>query len=485
MVYFNMFQRHTLFIFSLIVIIGIFSGRASAREITQFPGVIHVHSTFSSGKYSIGELVSRAEDKGLEVLILTDHNQVVMEYGLFPFRNLIKKREERKSVLQAGPENYLADIQRLNKQQQSVLIIPGIQSSPFYYWSGNPFGKGLTAHDFRKELLIIGMHSPDDYYGLPLLHGRLGTRYTKDLLPGFLIFLAAFVLSIYLISQKGKIGIGGFLIAVLSLAMMVNHHPFQSSRFDPYHGDQGAAPYQDVIDYARSKGGMVFWAHPESNYSKKGVQMGPVKMMTDHYPDALIDSENYTGFAALYGDSITATKAGMHWDLALSEYCSGIRAHRVWGIAGADYHTEENGVELDTYQTVFLVENRESKDVLKALELGRFYAVRKAGGFRLSLDQFQIKDVQNGHKAIMGEEIRVDGSPVVEGRLSATDGGRHPVAVSIIRGGKPAWAFDGETPLNFQFVDFEPWSGKTFYRLDASGKEAGQLLSNPIFVVRK
>jgi hypothetical protein len=63
--------------------------------------------------------------------------------------------------------------------------------------------------------------------------------------------------------------------------------------------------------------------------------MGPVKMMTDHYPDSLIDSENYTGFAALYGDTITATKAGMHWDRVLSEYCSGIRAHRVWGIAGA------------------------------------------------------------------------------------------------------------------------------------------------------
>ncbi len=69
--------------------------------------------------------------------------------------------------------------------------------------------------------------------------------------------------------------------------MMVNHHPFKSSRFDPYHGDQGEAPFQDVIDYARSRGGMVFWAHPESNYSKNGVEMGPVKLMTEHYPDRI------------------------------------------------------------------------------------------------------------------------------------------------------------------------------------------------------
>jgi len=103
--------------------------------------------------------------------------------------------------LLAGSEKYLAEIERLNRQQPSVLIIPGIQSSPFYYWTGKPFGKGLTAHNFRKELLIVGVSNPDDYYNLPLLHGRTSTRYLKDLLPGFLIFLAAFLLSIYLFLQ--------------------------------------------------------------------------------------------------------------------------------------------------------------------------------------------------------------------------------------------------------------------------------------------
>jgi len=115
---------------------------------------------------------------------------------------------------------------------------------------------------------------------------------------------------------------------------MVDQHPFKSSRFDPYHGDMGQAPFQVAIDYARSRGGLVYWAHPESNYSNKGVQMGPVKLMTAHYPEALIETDNYTGFAALYGDNITATKAGMQWDRALVQYCSGDRADPVWGIAG-------------------------------------------------------------------------------------------------------------------------------------------------------
>jgi len=480
-----MYKRHTFFIFFLLLIIGLGGGRASAAEYMQLSGVIHVHSTFSSGKYSIGELVSRAENNNLDVLILTDHDQVVMEYGLFPFRNLIKRREERQSVLLAGPEKYLAEIERLNRQQPSVLIIPGVQSSPFYYWTGKPFGRGLTAHNFSKELLIVGMSNPDDYYNLPLLHGRTSTRYLKDLLPGFLIFIAAFLLSIYLILQKGKMGVCGILIAIFSLAMMVDQHPFKSSRFDPYHGDMGQAPFQVAIDYARSRGGLVYWAHPESNYSHKGVQMGPVKLMTAHYPEALVETDNYSGFAALYGDNITATKAGMQWDRALVQYCRGDRADPVWGIAGSDFHGGGSGTELDTFQTVFLVKNRRQKDVLQALERGRLYAVRKAAGFRLSLDQFQIKDDESDKRALLGEELAIGRAPVITGRLSATDGGHYRVAVSIIRGGEPIWSFEGQTPLDFKFVDPDQWSGKTFYRLDASGKVAGQLLSNPIFAVRK
>ena len=67
-----------------------------ARKFIQLPGVIHVHSTYGSGRYTIEELVGKAVEKQLEVLILTDHDLVVMEYGIFPFRNLIKKRQERK-----------------------------------------------------------------------------------------------------------------------------------------------------------------------------------------------------------------------------------------------------------------------------------------------------------------------------------------------------------------------------------------------------
>ena len=84
----------------------------------------------------------------------------------------------------------------------------------------------------------------------------------------------------------------------------------------------------------------------------------------------------------------------------------------------------------------------------------------------------------------MGEEISVKGSPVIQGQLSAFDGSSQKVKVSIIRHGKTAWAFEGQTPLDFHLIDQDGWSGKTYYRLDVKSETGGHLLSNPIFVTR-
>lgn len=477
-------QLHKITNIAGIIAVLLFSTIGFAREYQQLAGVIHVHSTYSSGQYTLKELVTKAIDKKLGVVILTDHDLVAMEYGLFPFRHFLKKRIERKSVLKAGPEVFLSEIERLNAQQKSVTIIPGVQSSPFYYWTGSPFGQGLTAHEFRKELLLIGLSTPDDYYDIPQLHGGLSTRYVRALLPRFIIFFAVFLLSVYLLLQKNKYRIGGIILALLSAALMINHHPFKSSRFDPYHGDQGTAPFQEVIDYVKGRGGLVFWAHPESNYSTHGVQLGPITMTTGHYADELINSKHYTGFAAVYGDSATAAEVGMHWDRALIDYCRGRRDQPVWAIAGADFHDEQKGSELDTFQTIFLAEDNQIDAILGALENGRIYAVHKFNDSRLSLDQFHIEDQHSGHTAIMGSEIKLKGLPIVAGRISTLNEGRQTVKVSIIRNGKLAWTFDGETPLDFHLVDQDAWHGKTYYRLDVKGKTGGSLLSNPIFVTR-
>ena len=174
----------------------------------------------------------------------------------------------------------------------------------------------------------------------------------------------------------------------------------------------------------------------------------------------------------------------MQWDQVLLDYCSGARSRPVWAIAGADFHDEKKGVDLDTFQTIFLVKRKRHEEVLQALKQGRVYAVRKSAVMRLCLEHFQIKDQSAGKPAIMGQEMSTTGIPVIAGRCCASDGGRHAVTVSVIRGGKPAWSFEGRTPLDFQLLDEDPWTGKSFYRLDVKDQAGGHLLSNPVFVTR-
>ena len=461
------------------------AGDVSAADYRQLSGVIHLHTSYSSGRYSLQELVEKARQKQIEILIPTDHDLVVMEYGLFPLRNLIKKREERPSIIKRGPEVYLAEIQRLNQTQNDVMILPGAQSSPFYYWTGHPLKKNLTAHDYRKELLLIGMQKPEDYLQLPLLHNGFSTRYVLQQLPQAIVFVIAFCIGLYLVMQKGRLRAVGVIIAVISLLLLVDQHPFKSSRYDPYSGSKGVAPYQETIDYVRQRDGLVFWAHPESRYAAEGVSLGPVTLKTRPYPDDLAAASNYTGFSAVYGDTTTAADPGRHWDQLLMQYCRSERDRPVWAIAGADFHVEKKGVALDTFQTVFLVQQKSMAAVMDALARGQIYAVRKGSGPRLRLEYFRVKDTANGSAARMGEEISVAGPPIVEGVISVQDGGRHPVEVTVIRGGKIWQQFDGSTPLAFEFVDRGKTAPKTYYRTVVNGRGIGKLLSNPVFVVNK
>jgi hypothetical protein len=471
--------RH-LWVFFLVTLLIPAAG--DSEEYIQLAGVVHLHTTFSSGAYSLEELVEKAKEKGIEVLIPTDHDLVAMEYGLFPLRNIIKKRVERKSILKEGPERYLLDISQINKAQKNVLVIPGAQSSPFYYWTGSPFMKNLTAHDYRKELLLIGMKNPEDYQHLPILHNGFSTQYLKAFLPQAIVLSCAFSLALFLIIQRGVIRYIGIFVALSSLLLLIDHHPFKSSRFDPYHGEQGIGPFQELIDYVRDRKGLVFWAHPESKYAQDGVRIGPVTLKTPPYPDALLESARYTGFAAIYGDMSHLVDPGKQWDQALNQFCGDKRERPPWAISESDFHTESEDVGLDTFQTIFLVGEKSIAGVLESLAKGRMYALQKGKEPRMVLDRFEVEDKDAKRSAGMGSGIRLQRSPLVTGRLSSSGAGRLAVDVSLIRGGTIFKRFKGETPLEFSFEDPDGWTGKTYYRLDVQDSSGGRLITNPIFV---
>jgi hypothetical protein len=458
---------------------------AGAGEHLDLSAVLHVHSTFSSGSYTLEQLVGKAREKGIDILVVTDHDRVALQYGLPPFRNLLKWTEERRSVLEQGAASYLGEIDRLNASQSEVLLVPGVQSSPFYHWSGNPFNGSLTAHDYHKELLLIGMTRAGDYGELPLLHNGFGTHGLPQKLPAFAALAAAGAIGFGLFFRSsGRLKRGGLVVGIIGILAAADQHPFRSSRFDPYHGDQGIAPFQEVIDHTRSRGGLTFWAHPESNHAVAGVAMGPITLVTGHHAEDLAAAQGYTGFAALYGDTSTVAAPGGLWDRILISYCRGERAEPVWGIAEADFHHEQDGGELDVFQTAVLAVDKSAAAVLDALRRGRCYAVQKGRGYRLILDRFEVRHAPGGAAAGSGEEISVQGPTLVRVRISASDGRPYPMRLVVVRGGSVLAAIEGTTPMEVDVTDDGDWTGRSFYRLEAQAEGDSRLLSNPIFARR-
>lgn len=479
--------RHALLVTALsaVLIWGAFCpDRLRAEQWRQLRGVIHVQTCFDgAGSLCLPELVGLARQKGLEVIVTADHDLQAMEYGLFPLRNLIKRRETRPSVLSIGPEKFLDQIAQANQSQTDVLVIPGVQSSPFYYWSGTPWDNNLTAHDFHKELLLVGMTRPEDYEGLPLLHRGFATDHIAARLPRWLVFWAALALALALMRHKGIWTYPTAILAVASLVLIIEGHPFHSSAFDPYHGDRGTVPHQAVIDHVNRAGGLAFWLHPESAFAVQGVKLGPVRLQTDRHPQDLIATDHYTGFEAVYGDTTTAELPGRHWDEALGRYCRGQRDRPVWAIAGADFHGRPGEDPIDTYQTAFWAKDKTLSAILEAMANGRMAAVLKGSAGTLRIDRFAVGNGQDGASATMGGQLVCRAAPRVEGRIAMVEARQAAVTATLIRDGKVVATFSGSTPLAFAWTDPEPVRVKGYYRLVVEGPQAGRVVANPVFLL--
>ncbi len=479
--YFSGRHHSILYFLVIFLMVSFHAADGDAADYIQVPGLVDLRTTFSDGAYDLPALVQLAKSRGFTVLIVNDHDRVALEYGLPPFRNLIKKKYELNSINVMGAEKYLRALTEAEKNDPDMILIPGSETTPFYYWTGSIFNGSLTAHDHERRLLTVGLDKPEYYENLPILHNDPPAGRYQDYLPGAALMLAAVIASLFLIRWKGFFRIAGISILFISAALFVNGlFPAGPSPYDAYHGDQGMGPYQLVIDHVRSKGGMTFWNYPET---KSGVRtMGPIRVDTRPYPQVLEDSRNYTGFSALYGDESTITEPGNLWDLTLKEYCRGLRENPVWGIATGDFHKEgESGEKLGNFQTVFLVREKTKGAILEAMRNGRMYACR--GNYPLvpSLNEFSVSSPADGTTAVSGEEIVMKGSARIRFSLSTSDNPPRPVKIRLIRSGELIKMFEAVPPVELTYEDtyFTPGE-KVYYRMDMHG--AGTVVSNPIFV---
>ncbi|HTZ40582.1 MAG TPA: hypothetical protein VMB77_10505 [Syntrophales bacterium] len=443
-------------------------------------GLVDLRTTYSDGDYDVDTLVKMARERGFSVVIVNDHDRLAMEYGIAPLRNVMKRREEKNSINLKGASSYLDSIREAGEKYPDMVVIAGTESAPFYYWTGSPAGGDLTAWNYERRILTVGLERAEDYENLPVVNNGVTTRFLNMALPGIGAFLAALLAGAMMIRWKGLFRAAGIAIVVFSLLFIANSNPFRSSPFDPYEGDPGIAPWQLLIDDVHARGGLTFWNYPET---RSGIrELGPIKVHTAPYPQALDESKGYTGFAALYGDTSTITEPGELWDRLLSDYCKGYRPHPVWGIATADYHKEgDAGETLGNFQTGFFADQLTRKDILEALKTGRVYAYRGQYPRYARLDEFSVSSEDGDSRAISGGQVVLKGNPVIRIRISSDTESKERVAVRLIRSGDVVKVFEGTLPMKIDYEDdyFKPGE-RVFYRMDM--QKYGTLVSNPIFV---
>ena len=479
-------------------VIFVLQGEAESAFL-QIKGAFHVHTSFSTGALSLEELLEEAQREGIGSVIFAENFLLRYEYGLFPFRGLVKKVVEEPSVLRWGIGRWLQSVEAAQARFPNVILIPGVEVAPYYYWTGSLFRGDLTLRDAQKNVLAVGLDQAEDYLKIPAIgNGRALSLRLPHLFKSAL-GLALVGLGVLLVrtEREQKIRLKRFLVKVrkryripgwlaLGFGALLLLEGFTGSGLDPYRGDLGIEPYQRVIASVEANGGMAFWSFPEARDFRKVAfgLLGTVTIRTEPHPGVLLQSQGYTGFGAVYPDNVTFTEPGGEWDRLLLEYVEGRRGRPAWGIGELGYHGPPK--RLGEALTVFLVPQRSREAILEALKLGRFYGIKRKPDYHLVLEDFSIG--QKGGKELipMGGELAAEGKGPLSIRvqIGTSDSREVPFTLRLIRSGKLSRVIQGKTPFSETLEATLPDRGRReFFRIELV--KPHPLLSNPIFVRRR
>lgn len=469
---------------------------------TTLTVAFHVHSDVSTGSLSLDQIAERAQRMGIDAVVFSENMALRYEYGLFPFHGIIRRTVTLPSVVEYGIERYVAAIAAAQSRHPGVLLVPGVEVAPHYYWTGSLPGRNLTMYNAQKNLLVIGLTRPEDYKALPVPGNEGYARYGWDTLGQLwpvLLFVPAIRLWRHKVYRKVKVGVTTVrvvkhfhvpagLMAASGVMLLLLAWPFESPLFSLYDDQLRERPYQALIDTAVQRGGAVVWSMPEAvdfNVHPYGP-LGSVTVKTDPYPLSLLQTTGYTGFGGVYQDTRTITEPGALWDQLLLQYLGGLRTVMPSVFGEIAFHrVDQARIELDQVLNIVTVKERTVAGLVDAIKEGRLlYALSKGGRpFGLRLDIFQVEMSDGARAAAAGQPLARSGAEPLAVRIAvtATDRGTHPVQVTIIRSGTVLEHMTGTTPFHQRVVDSSvPAGAAAYYRVDVRGD--GEILSNPIFV---
>ncbi|MBU0479215.1 hypothetical protein KKC91_11695 [bacterium] len=463
-----------------------------SEETKQLRTAIHIHSVASNGKYTIVELAKIARTQDLDALILTDHALIKAEYGISPFQNFLRLPITLNSIIKYGADKYLGGIDEINKKNQDIIVIPGSEVTPFYYWTGNIFKKDLTINDWQKQILVIGYKNKKEIENLPVASNNVFSPNILKLLN--LLWPIVFIIigiKVYAVKKDKELKLElqtlrikkqpykkiGAVLIVFGVIFSFNNTMSLWRKYDIYHRDIGIIPYQNLIDYANKNNLLCFWSAPEasSNKAVKGV-----RIRTNPYPNDLLKSNSYTGFGILYEGYRKVGGIGGVWDKALAEYCNDKRENPVWAIGEIDFHGNESGKQLNSVQTVLPNCKRKKDAILSALKNGAMYALYRCKDYFLILEDFRIVNEDNVSYS-MGQTATAQKRINILISLSCSDGKEREITINLVKNGKLLKKIQAKTPMKHIISDMSD-TKMSYYRLDIRGKYPNIIMSNPVFV---
>jgi hypothetical protein len=469
---------------------------ARAEELRQVRAVVHVHTDFTTGDLPLDQIVRLARQQGIEAVFLSENYLVRVTYGLYPFRALLSLNREMPSVLGRGAERYFAMVRAAREQNPDVVIVPGVEVIPHYWWSGSLLSGDLTVHDLQRNILVFGLSTPAALAALPAIGSPATAHLSAEsllealpvglLVPGLLLLRRRparrhLTGRIVVVEAQRHWLLGGLLCLVAALTL-ARGLPFTTDAFTPYR-NLGVAPYQELIDAVETQGGAAVWSFPDAfDYGEERVLGLRVARKTDPYGDLLLRTFRYSGFGGVYEDTTRFAELGGGWDLLLGEYARGERSRPAWAIGESGFHGEEEGKWIGAAETIFLVPDRSEQALLDALRRGRVYAVRRTD--RTVGPVLEDFTVSSGAQAgISGDTLSVPaGAPVeLRARVALRGAAGQDVRALLIRNGGVAQVWTGTTPLAIEHR--ETYDGAPAYlRLEVRGPGQARILSNPVFL---
>jgi len=475
---------------------------ADKKEIKRC--IIHLHTDYSysplensSGRqpFSMEELLLKARSEGIDVIIPTDHASAAFLWKPFPLAGILSIQKKFPSIIEKGPENYLLDIARLNRKYRNITIIPGAEAAADYWWESPsilPLNKkdAITLHlrGWHRHMLVIGLEDPADYYNMPVPGApRKPECGGLDLL---LIWPIVLIVAGWAIIRRSPVK--GLLIFIAGALLMWGNYPFcknNSGRVVMACGNKlssvgsggGDADnrenFQQLIDYTRRKGGLIFWAHPEAKNEKTYNFFNKFNILsrTEPYQELLLRTSGYNGFAIFAEGYRTVGNPGGIWDELLMDYCQGRMTAPVWAISEVDFGGEnapDNFPLMGILQNVIWLEPSSlplRQRVVEMLKKGRFYALWKSGKEGIVINDFYIQKkralpgtaksagLTEEPKAVFGETIEIEEGDEIKifMDVSFSDGRRQAAKIIMVADGKTAGIF--ETTLPSKIIHrFEP-----------------------------